>query len=112
MKNRYGGPLRALVARDFHLSAYVDIVDTPAFHSDVVAYPAITVIAREKGKITRMAYRPEIEQHALATFADCLRSKASPATSSVVREAIALVAACIEEGITKGAHIVGTVIWL
>ena len=48
MKNRYGGPLRELVARHFRLSVYVDMVDTPAFHSDVIAYPAITVISREK----------------------------------------------------------------
>ena len=37
MKNRYGGPLRALVARQFHLRYYVDMVDTPAFHSEVIA---------------------------------------------------------------------------
>jgi len=38
-KNRYGGPLRAIGARAFHLKAYVDMVDTPAFDSDVTAYP-------------------------------------------------------------------------
>ena len=47
MKNRYGGPLRSLVAQDFHLKIYVDMTDTPAFHSDVIAYPAITIISRE-----------------------------------------------------------------
>ncbi len=48
MKNRYGGPLRSLVAERFHLKFYVDMVDTPAFHSEVIAYPAITVIKNEK----------------------------------------------------------------
>ncbi len=49
MKNRYGGPLRASSWRsEFHLKVYVDMVDTPAFHSDVIAYPAITIIARDK----------------------------------------------------------------
>lgn len=47
MKNRYGGPLRSLVSERFHLKVYVDMVDTPAFHSDVIAYPAITIISRE-----------------------------------------------------------------
>jgi hypothetical protein len=47
MKNRYGGPLRSLVAEQFHLKIHVDMVDTPAFHSDVIAYPAITIISRE-----------------------------------------------------------------
>ena len=37
MKNRYGGPLRKLVAEQFHLKVFVDMVDTPAFHSDVIA---------------------------------------------------------------------------
>ena len=37
MKNRYGGPLRELVAEQFHLKIYVDMVDTPAFRSDVIA---------------------------------------------------------------------------
>lgn len=58
MKNRYGGPLRSLVAERFHLKFYVDMVDTPAFHSDVIAYPAITIISREAPGPTRIAYRP------------------------------------------------------
>ncbi len=55
MKNRYGGPLRALVAKDFHLKVHVDMTDTPAFLSDVVAYPAITIITRDKPGVTRLA---------------------------------------------------------
>ena len=55
MKNRYGGPLRALVAAKFHLRAYVDMTDAPAFHSDVIAYPAVTIIARESPGTTRVA---------------------------------------------------------
>ena len=58
MKNRYGGPLRSLVAERFHLKVYVDMVDTPAFHSDVIAYPAITIISREGVGATRIAHRP------------------------------------------------------
>ncbi|WP_419641953.1 Eco57I restriction-modification methylase domain-containing protein, partial [Thiolapillus sp.] len=46
MKNKYGGPLRAMVSNGYHLKAYVDMVDTDAFHSEVVAYPAITIISR------------------------------------------------------------------
>jgi len=44
MKNRYGGPLRSLIAKEFHLKVHVDMTDTPAFHSDVITYPSITVI--------------------------------------------------------------------
>ena len=41
MKNRYGGPLRALVASDYHLRLHIDMVGTNAFLDDVSAYPAI-----------------------------------------------------------------------
>lgn len=73
MKNRYGGPLRSLVAEQFHLKIYVDMVDTPAFHSDVIAYPAITIISREPPGATRIAHRPAINRAALAVLADALR---------------------------------------
>ena len=65
LKNKYGGPLREMVSRDFHLKYYVDMVDTPAFTSDVIAYPAITVISKEHGEATRIAHRPEISAAAL-----------------------------------------------
>ena len=68
MKNRYGGPLRKLVAGSYHLRTFVDMVDTPAFHSEVIAYPAITIIAREKGKNTRVARRPETCHRPLSAF--------------------------------------------
>lgn len=73
MKNRYGGPLRSLVAKQFHLKIYVDMVDTPAFHSDVIAYPAITIISREMSGVTRIARRPAIDWATLVTLADALR---------------------------------------
>lgn len=53
MKNRYGGPLRAMVAEGFHLSVCVDMVDSPAFDSEVVAHPAITVITKEAPRAYR-----------------------------------------------------------
>ena len=83
MKNRYGGPLRGLVSRDFHLRVYVDMVDTPAFHSDVIAYPAITVIAKDAPGPTRVAERPTIESTALRALAIALTG-AQP--SPLVRE--------------------------
>ena len=79
MKNRYGGPLRSLVADGFHLRAYVDMVDTPAFHTDVIAYPAIAVIARARGDVTRIARRPELNRARLTALArNLLASDATP----------------------------------
>ena len=95
MKNRYGGPLRALIAKDFHLKVYVDMTDTPAFHEDVIAYPAITIITREKPGPTRIAHRPEIEKKALAALASSLTAKRFRAEDTRIRELA---------GITAGAE--------
>lgn len=86
MKNRYGGPLRNLVANQFHLKVYVDMVDTLAFHSDVIAYPAITIITNEEAGPTRIAHRPAIEHKTLTTLAENLRADTLPKGSGVVRE--------------------------
>ena len=86
MKNRYGGPLRSLVAERFHLKLYVDMVDTPAFHSDVIAYPAITVISREVPGATRIAHRPAIDRTTLTELAGLLTAPALPKEPGPVRE--------------------------
>ncbi len=86
MKNRYGGPLRRFVAEGFHLKLYVDMVDTPAFHDDVIAYPAIFVIARERRGATRIAHRPDIDAHALSNLASDLLSERPVATGGLVKE--------------------------
>lgn len=86
MKNRYGGPLRSLVANQFHLKIYVDMMNTPAFHSDVIAYPAITIISRETPGATRIAHRPVIDRTTLANLADALRARNLPKEAGAVRE--------------------------
>ena len=75
IKNRYGGPLRKFVAQHFHLQHFVDMVDTPAFHSDVIAYPAIVVIGREPSGPTRVALRPAIDRESLATLAKAMTAR-------------------------------------
>lgn len=83
MKNRYGAPLRQLVAQHFHLKIYVDMVDTPAFQSDVIAYPAITIIARQQGSTTRVAYRPTLNQHTNAALVASLTNQKSSTSAAV-----------------------------
>lgn len=83
-KNKYGGPLREMVAHGFHLAAYVDMVDTAAFLSDVIAYPAITLIRREKPGPTRISHRPAIEGDALSRLSEAMRADTVPGGSGVV----------------------------
>lgn len=92
MKNRYGGPLRQFVAKEFHLKIYVDMVGTLAFHSEVIAYPAITIIAREKPGATRVAHRPEIDSDTLADLARGLLSARLSDDLPAVREMSGVVA--------------------
>ena len=94
MKNRYGGPLRSFVASKYRLRIYVDMTDVGAFHSDVSAYPAITVIGREPSGATRIAYRPEINRESRTSLASEFRSPGLPKNSGSVREIA---------GVTSGA---------
>jgi hypothetical protein len=86
MKNRYGALLRKMVADQFRLKVYVDMTDTAAFHTEVIAYPAITVITREKATSTTIACQPKIEATSLRRLATKLLLKKVPAADGDVRE--------------------------
>ena len=79
VKNRYGGPLREMISKDYNLRVFVDMVDTPAFHTEVTAYPAIMAIAREPEGETKVVERPSLDS--LSTLAADLRSSNSQARS-------------------------------
>ncbi|MBS1823669.1 MAG: Eco57I restriction-modification methylase domain-containing protein [Acidobacteria bacterium] len=69
LKNRYGAPLREKVSRGFWLKYFVDMEYADAFHSEVLAYPAITVIQRAStgasGLPTRTVSGSAVCQHGL-----------------------------------------------
>jgi len=90
MKNRYGGPLREFISRGFHLKAYVDMVNTNAFHSEVNAYAAITVITKSKAGATRIAHRPKIEKKVFTSVSAEILSEDLP-KGSFVREMVGVV---------------------
>lgn len=75
MKNKYGAPLRRLVSQEFHLTYYVDVENADAFHSEVSAYPAITIIKREPGGSTKIAHKPELSDKSLKNLAIQLTTK-------------------------------------
>ncbi len=55
VKNKYGGPLREKVSNGFHLKYYIDLERADVFHSDVIAYPAITIVTRSPADRTLVA---------------------------------------------------------
>jgi hypothetical protein len=63
MKNRYGRPLRQLINDEFFLKYHIDMNDVSAFHSEVISYPAITVIQNDKsGNTTVLNYSDILNQ--------------------------------------------------
>ncbi len=86
MKNRYGAPLRKLVADQYHLKVYVEMTGSDAFHQEVSAYPAITVICREPSGPTRIAHCPKISAVSLAKLSALLDAALPLADSGEVHE--------------------------
>ena len=64
-KNRYGGPLREMIAESFHLELYADFTGVDAFHGEVTAYPAVTIIRNGRGDLTRILDKEDIHCEAL-----------------------------------------------
>ncbi|MEZ4449867.1 MAG: Eco57I restriction-modification methylase domain-containing protein [Nannocystaceae bacterium] len=75
MKNKYGKPLRAMIAQGFHVEHAIDMEGTDAFQSEVMAYTAITVIRRGEGRETRVARQPEVSAGSLDRLATAMLSE-------------------------------------
>jgi len=58
-------------------------VDTDAFHSEVSAYPAITVISHETSEATRIAHRPQIDKNKLVKLAHDMRARSLKPNSDI-----------------------------
>jgi hypothetical protein len=83
MKNKYGKKLRALVSQNFSLTVYIDMYGTDAFHSEVSAYPAITMIERRDTPNTRVYARPAINADALGKLSADIAQRDLPRRSAV-----------------------------
>lgn len=81
MKNKYGKKLRELVSKSYALTTYVDMYGVDAFHAEVSAYPAITVIEKAKGDKTRVFSRPAIDAQVLKSLAADLTAAKLPKRS-------------------------------
>lgn len=74
IKNRYGGPLREMIADNFHMETYVDFTGVDAFHGEVIAYPAVTVITNAPGSETRVVEKEAVCCDILPDLAERLLS--------------------------------------
>lgn len=81
MKNKYGKKLRELVSKSYALTTYVDMYGVDAFHAEVSAYPAITVVERTNGDRTRVFARPAVDAKFLKSLAAELTASKLPKKS-------------------------------
>ena len=83
MKNRYGGPLREMITRDYALDHVVTLHGADVFDAEVDAYPSVFTIRRgtPNGGVA-VAESPSVEPSALARLADDLTG---PRASAAVR---------------------------
>ena len=78
LKNRYGGPLREKISRGYWFKYFIDMEDADAFHSDVIAYPAITIFQRNgpgPSGLTRTVAPSSIANGSLTAMVDALLSE-------------------------------------
>jgi len=62
MRNQYGADLRDLITSSFAVDIILEMHNAGAFHDEVDAYPAITVLRRHKqGPVTIASAGPEVE---------------------------------------------------
>ncbi|TVP76076.1 MAG: modification methylase PaeR7I [Puniceicoccaceae bacterium] len=74
-KNRYGGPLRAMIAEGFHMETYVDFTGVDAFQGAVIAYPAVTIIRNAPGHTTRVVEKEDVACEILPELAERLLAR-------------------------------------
>lgn len=71
-KNRYGGPLREMIAESFHMDAYIDFTGVDAFQGEVTAYPSVTIIRNGCGQTTQVVDKEDVSCEVLAELANKL----------------------------------------
>lgn len=74
-KNRYGGPLRELIADAYHMDTYVDFTGVDAFHGEVIAYPSVTIIRNGTGANTQVVDKSDVSCEVLASLAQSLLNR-------------------------------------
>jgi adenine-specific DNA-methyltransferase len=73
MRNQYGAELRKLITADFAVDVVIEMHSANAFHEEVDAYPAITIIRRQKQAEAVVASAgAEVESHSSHALATAL----------------------------------------
>jgi hypothetical protein len=85
MRNQYGAGLRKLIASGYAVETVIEMHQADAFHDEVDAYPAITVIRRRnQGSAIIASAGPEVEEAPSQAVSAALRATARGARQALL----------------------------
>ncbi|MDR3741479.1 MAG: Eco57I restriction-modification methylase domain-containing protein [Terracidiphilus sp.] len=91
MRNQYGSELRKLITSGFSVDAVIEMHNANAFHDEVDAYPAITIIRRNKQQEALIARAgpsaAEVDSLSIVRHLSDVRSGSSPTVMPCLRAA-------------------------
>lgn len=94
MRNQYGAELRELITSDFAVDVVIEMHNADAFQDEVDAYPAITVIRRQKqGRTIVASAGPDVERAPSGILAATLLKNANGMRTAVPA---GLLTACVD----------------
>ena len=103
MRNQYGAELRKLITSAFAVDVVIEMHNADAFHDEVDAYPAITVIRRrEQGPAMVASAGPEAEGISSHAFAGALLAGAKAKRMALPKGCVRLVSIPGSRAITRG----------
>lgn len=86
MRNQYGADLRKMVTSGYSVDVVIEMHNADAFHDEVDAYPAITVIrAKNQGAAVVASAGPEVEGVAPRTLSESLAAAAKAKPVSLAK---------------------------
>lgn len=87
-KNQYGSSLRDLIYNGHQLDLYIDLYAQKAFQSNVLTYPAITQISRQKNKSTLILHQPILSENLADLVLKALECNEIPVDGMLFRKDI------------------------
>lgn len=81
--NRYGAPLRRIIADSFCVKAYIDLHETSPFETEVIAYPSIFAITTGKTESVQVARLTSASPAECASVSRALWDRKTSSTATV-----------------------------
>lgn len=87
-KNSYGMPLRKLISESYQLDLFIDLYGQDAFQSQVLTYPAITQISKQKHVKTIIALHPLIDDELSFVIKKAIKSNVASPMISIRKDVV------------------------